>query len=606
MTADHTPTLDVVRDVYQAVGQGDIDRAVAAFDDDIEWVEPEGGPFGGTYHGPEAVVENVFSSLGEEWDEFVVEPDRFVVDDETVVAFVTHRGTHATTNEHFEAPIADVWDLSDGKVTRFQHYIGSISYVEMRESRETVAPSATAVTGIERTLIDDFGETLRGDLIEPGDSEFDEARTVYNSMIDKHPGLIAQCSNVADVVSAVNFGREHELDVAIRSGGHNGPGLALVDDGLVIDLSEMTGIRVDPGAKTVQVEAGCTWGDVDHATHSFGLATVSGIISTTGVGGLTLGGGHGYLSRKYGLTVDNLLSADVVLADGSFVRASETENEDLFWALRGGGGNFGVVTSFEFQLHPVDTVYGGPIIWPVNQAEEIIRWYRDFIRDAPEDLFGWFGFHQVPEGAPLPEELHGEQGCVTTWCYTGPMDEAEDIFEPIREVGTPALDMIQPIPYPALQSMFDEMYYPPGLQWYWKGDFVKELTDEAIDEHLKYGRNLPTPLSTMHLYPIDGAVHRVGVDETAWRYRDATWSMVIAGVASDPTNTEEITDWAQEYWEALHPHSEEGGYINFMMEEGEDRIRATYGDNYERLQRVKSEYDPENLFHVNQNIEPVA
>jgi FAD/FMN-containing dehydrogenase len=458
----------------------------------------------------------------------------------------------------------------------------------------------------EETVVQELEDSHRGPVLHPDNEAYDDARSIYNAMIDKRPRVIVRCANVADVIAAVNVAREHDLDTAICSGGHNSAGHALVEDGLVIDLSGMDGVHVDPEAKTARVEPGCTWGDVDHATHAFGLATVSGIISTTGVAGLTLGGGHGYLTRKYGLTIDNLLSADVVLADGSLVHASEDENTDLFWALRGGGGNFGIVASFEFQLHPVDTVYGGPIIWPIDQAEEIMRWYRDFIRDAPEDLFGWFGFHRVPTGSPLPEALHGKHGCVTTWCYTGPMDEAEDVFEPIRELGTPALDMAEPMPYPALQSMFDEMYYPPGLQWYWKGDFVKELPNEAISEDLKYGLDLPTPLSTMHLYPVDGAVHRVDADETAWSYRDANWSMVIAGVASDPTNTEEITDWARDYWEALHPHSAGGSYVNFMMEEGDDRIRATYRDNYERLQDIKAKYDPENFFHVNQNIEPSA
>jgi len=377
-----------------------------------------------------------------------------------------------------------------------------------------------------------------------------------------------------------------------------------VDDGLVIDLSLMNGIHVDPQTHTVRVQGGATWGEVDHTTHAFGLAVPSGIISTTGVGGLTLGGGHGYLSRKYGLTVDNLLEVDMVLADGRFVTASEEENTDLFWAVRGGGGNFGVVTSFLFQAHPVDMVYGGPIIWPIDQANKIMRWYRDFIADAPEDLYGWFGFHRVPTGSPLPEELHGKHGCVITWCYTGPMEKAEEIFKPIRELGTPVLDMAGPIAYPALQSMFDELYYPPGLQWYWKADFVRELSDEAIELHNKYGSDLPTELCTMHLYPINGAVHDVGRNETAFSYRDVTWSRVIVGVDPDPANANRISTWANDYWAALHPHSAGGGYVNFMMEEGQSRIQATYRDNYERLVEVKDKYDPDNLFHVNQNIKP--
>jgi len=283
--------------------------------------------------------------------------------------------------------------------------------------------------GPDTKTVDDFAAGLRGELITSADDDYDEARTIYNAMIDKRPALIARCENVADVIAAVDFAREHDLDLAIHGGGHNGAGLAMVDDGLVIDLSPMNGVHVDPDARTVRVQGGATWGEVDHATHAFGLAVPSGIISTTGVGGLTLGGGHGYLSRKYGLTVDNLLEVDMVLADGRFVTASEEQNEDLFWAVRGGGGNFGVVTSFLFRAHPVDTVYGGPIIWPIDQAEEIMRWYRDFIKDAPEDLYGWFGFHRVPTGSPLPEELYGAHGCVITWCYTGPMEKAEELFK---------------------------------------------------------------------------------------------------------------------------------------------------------------------------------
>jgi len=459
---------------------------------------------------------------------------------------------------------------------------------------------------IDKTTIDRFSERFHGRLIQPEDPDYDEARTIYNAMIDKHPSAIARCADVADVIESVKLGRDQELDTSIRGGGHNGPGLALVDDGLVIDLSDMKGIRVDPQKKTVRVEPGCCWGDVDHATHAFGLATVSGIIASTGVGGLTLGGGHGYLTRKYGLTIDNLLEADVVLADGRLVHASESQNPDLFWALRGGGGNFGVVTSFLFRAHPVDTIYGGPIIWPIDQAEELMLWYRDFIREAPEELSGWFGFHRVPTGSPLPEELHGKHGCVMTWCYVGPLDKAEEVFRPIRRVGTPVLDMAGPMPYPTLQGMFDEMFYPPGLQWYWKADFVKEISDEAINLHQAFGSELPTERCTMHLYPVDGAVHKVDRNETAFSYRDVNWSRVIVGVDPDPANADRIRQWAREYWEALHPHSAGGGYVNFMMEEGQDRIQATYRDNYPRLQKIKARYDPENFFHVNQNIEPAA
>ncbi len=459
---------------------------------------------------------------------------------------------------------------------------------------------------LEKEALQHFRSGLRGKIITPSDDEYAAARIVYNAMIDKRPQLIARCEDVADVIRGVNFARESGLDLAVRGGGHNGAGLGVCQDGLVLDLSPMDGIRVDPDSGTVRVQGGCTWGEVDHATHAFGLAIPSGIISTTGVGGLTLGGGHGYLSRKYGLTIDSLLEVDVVLADGTFVVANARENEDLFWAVRGGGGNFGVVTSFLFQAHPVAQVYGGPILFPMSQAERILRWYGDYILNAPEDMYGWFGFHRVPTGSPLPKALHGEHGCVTTWCYTGPVDQAEAVFRPIRELATPMLDLAGPMPYPALQSMFDQLYYPPGLQWYWKADFVKELSEAAIALHLQYGSALPTELSTMHLYPINGAVHGVGRHDTAFSYRDVTWSCVIVGVDPDAANTERMTRWARSYWEALHPHSAGGGYVNFMMEEGQDRVRATYRDNYERLVEVKTKYDPHNLFHVNQNIRPAG
>ncbi|WP_265108491.1 FAD-binding oxidoreductase [Halosolutus halophilus] len=453
-----------------------------------------------------------------------------------------------------------------------------------------------AEAAIERLQAD-----FRGDLIHPDDPAYDEARTIYNAMIDKRPGVIARCTDVADVIAAVTAAREHDLEIAIRSGGHNGPGLALVDDGLVVDLSDMTGVHVDPDAKTVHVEPGCTWGDVDHATHAFGLATVSGVISTTGVGGLTLGGGHGYLSRKYGLTIDNLVSADVVLADGRLVHASEDENEDLFWALRGGGGNFGVVTSFEFQLHPVETVVAGPLFWPIDDLEDTMRWYREWLPEAPDDVSAFYLIHEVP-GDPFPEEIHGEQVCGLMWCYLGPEDQAEEVIQPARDVAEPLFEHVEPMPYPALQSMFDDLY-PEGDQWYWKGDFVDDLTDDAIAEHERFA-DVPTPQSGMHLYPIDGAVHDVDADETAWSHRDVTWSMVIFGVDRDPENRDLIVDWTRDYWDALHPHSAGAAYVNFMMEEGDERVRATYGDNYERLQEIKARYDPDNVFHVNQNVEP--
>ncbi len=458
-------------------------------------------------------------------------------------------------------------------------------------------------TVLNEETIQQFAARLRGDLIPIGHDGYDDARAIYNGMIDKRPCLIARCADVADVIACVHFARENDLLVAVRGGGHNGPGLALCDGGLVIDLSPMHSVHVDPEQRTARVEGGATWGDVDHATHAFGLATVSGVISTTGVGGLTLGGGHGYLTRQHGLTIDNLVEADVVLADGSFVTASEDEHADLFWALRGGGGNFGVVTSFVFQLHPVETVVAGPMFWPLDQLEPTMRWYRDWLPQAPEDVYAFYLVAEVP-GPPFPEELHGEKVCGLMWCHTGSTDEAEVALQEARAVADPLFEHVGPMPYPVLQGMFDALM-PPGLQWYWKGDFVRELSDEAITAHRRFA-DVPTPLSTMHLYPIDGAAHDVVAEETAWSYRDARWSMVIAGIDPDPANGEKITDWAKDYWEALHPHSAGGAYLNFLMEEGEDRIRATYGGNYERLAQVKAAYDPENLFRVNQNIQPAT
>lgn len=454
---------------------------------------------------------------------------------------------------------------------------------------------------LHKEKLEELNNQIRGVIITPESGSYDEARSIYNAMIDKKPAMIVKCSNVADVIACVNFAREHELLTSVLGGGHNGPGLALAEDGMVIDLSEMKGIRVNPSGKTVRAEAGCTWGDVDHATHPFGLATVSGVISTTGIAGLTLGGGHGYLSRKYGLTIDNLIEADVVLADGSFVTANEYQNQDLFWALRGGGGNFGVVTSFKYRLHPVEQVVGGPMMWPIDKTEKIMKWYRDWLPNAPEDVYAFFLTAEVP-GDPFPREIHGRKVCGLMWCVTGSQEEAEPFLQQARDVAEPLFEHVDPIPYPALQGMFDGLY-PKGLQWYWKGDFVKELSDEAIAEHLKFAE-VPTKFSTMHLYPIDGAVHETDAEETAWNYRDVNWSMVIGGVASDPADSEKITSWARDYWEATHPYSSGAAYVNFMMEEGDGRIKATYGENYERLQKVKAKYDPDNFFRMNQNIKP--
>jgi FAD/FMN-containing dehydrogenase len=458
---------------------------------------------------------------------------------------------------------------------------------------------------LDDATVQDLRSRIRGELIRPGDPGYEQARSVYNGMIDRHPALIVRCVDVADVIGAVNFARERQLTLAVRGGGHNGPGLGTCDDGVVIDLSRMKGIRVDPAARTVRVEGGCVWGDVDHATHPFGLATPSGFISSTGVGGLTLGGGIGYLARAHGLTIDNLLGVDMVLADGSFVTADAEHNPDLFWAVRGGGGNFGVVTSFLFRLHPISTVYGGPMLWPLELAQDLIKWWRDFILSAPEHINGWFGFVTVPPAPPFPKPLHMAKMCAIVWCYTGPLDQAEAAFTTIRAFGPPAVDFAGPIPWPALQSMFDALY-PPGLQWYWKADFFKELSDEAIALHAQYGAQLPTMHSTMHIYPINGAAHRAGRNDTAFSFRDADFAEVIVGVDPDPANNERMIQWAKDYWQALHPHSAGGAYVNMIMDEGEDNVKAAYRENYARLAQIKATYDPTNLFHTNQNIKPSA
>jgi FAD/FMN-containing dehydrogenase len=452
---------------------------------------------------------------------------------------------------------------------------------------------------------DTFARSLRGRLIRPTDPDYDEARALYNGMIDKRPRLIARCVNVADVIAAVTFAREEGLLLAIRGGGHNGPGLGSVNDGLVIDLSLMKSVRVDPATETVRVDPGCTSGDVDHATHPFGLAVPFGIVSTTGVAGLTLGGGTGYLTRKYGLTIDNLLEADVVLADGSFVTASETEHPDLFWALRGGGGNFGVVTSFLFRAHPVKMVFAGPIFWEATHATSVMRTYRDFLPNAPEDLGVFVGLKTVPPMDPFPREHWGKRACAVIGAYNGSPAEAEKALAPLlKTVPPPAFNWMSTIPFPAMNGLFDP-FFPKGLQWYWKGDYVKSLPDEAIETHIAQAANAPSNLSLMHLYPIDGAVHRVAKDGTAWNARDATFSMVIAGIDSDPTQADALKRWGRAYWNAVHPFNLGGAYVNFMMDdEADGRLQASYGDNFARLTLVKAKYDPANLFRVNQNIEP--
>ncbi|SHO60481.1 FAD/FMN-containing dehydrogenase [Algoriphagus zhangzhouensis] len=447
-------------------------------------------------------------------------------------------------------------------------------------------------------------QELTGQVIGPSDTNYDEARAVYNAMIDKKPAIIVVCENTQDVVNAINYSVKNKLEVSIRGGGHNGAGLGVVDNGLVIDLSGMKTISIDPDTKTAVIGAGNLLREIDAVTHEYGLALPSGIFGTTGISGLTLGGGLGYLSRKAGLTIDNLLECEVVLANGDTVIANKDSHSDLFWALRGGGGNFGVVTSFKFKLIEVKKVYAGPMFWPLEQAKEAMRFYDEFTKNASKELYGFFAFLIVPPADPFPENLWNKNVCGVVWNYTGPIEKAAEVFKPIREFGPHILDFVGEMPMPVLNGMFDALY-PPGLNWYWRAHYFKDLPDEAIEVNVKYGGNIPNFHSTTHLYPIDGAVHDVANSETAWANRDARWAQVIAGIDPDPANSKMITDWSKKYHDDLSPFAMGGGYINFLMNEGQERVMAAYKSNYDRLVEVKTKYDPSNFFHINQNIKPI-
>ncbi|MQA80285.1 MAG: FAD-binding protein [Streptosporangiales bacterium] len=451
--------------------------------------------------------------------------------------------------------------------------------------------------------IEQLRERTRGDVITPETAGYDEARRVYNGMIDRRPMVVVRPVNAGDVRAAVDFARENELDLAVRGGAHSVPGFGTCDDGVVVDLSAMRGVRVDPAARTARAEGGATWGDFNAATHAFGLATTGGIISTTGVSGLTLGGGIGYLARGHGLSCDNLLSADVVTADGQFVTASSSEHDDLYWALRGGSGNFGVVVSMEFALHPVATVYGGPMFFELDAARDLLDFYRQFMPTAPEQFGGFPAFQIAPPLPFVPENRAGEPLALFVACWSGPIEEGEQALKPLREVAPTVAEHVGPMPYPALNSAFDPLL-PPGLRHYWKANFVKELTDDAIAAHLEHAPGLPALESTVHIYPINGACHRVASDETAFAYRDANFATVIAGMWPDEADDDKATSWVRDYYAATAPHSEQGGYVNFMAADDQDRVRVNYGANYDRLVEVKRRYDPDNLFHLNQNITP--
>jgi FAD/FMN-containing dehydrogenase len=456
---------------------------------------------------------------------------------------------------------------------------------------------------MDQSSVDQLREAVRGEVIAPDDDGYDSARRVYNAMIDRRPAVVVRPANTADVMAAVRCAGENDLPVAARGGSHSVPGFGTADDAVVVDLSSRRGVRVDPSTQTARVEGGATWGDFDAAAHPFGLATTGGIISTTGVGGLTLGGGIGYLARGFGLSCDNLLSADVVTGDGTFHQASEKDDADLYWAIRGGGGNFGVVTSMEFRMHPVDQIYGGPMFFELEDAKDVLEWFREFIVDAPEQ-FGAFPAFQIAPPLPfIPEERHGEPFCALVSCWAGPLDEGEKVLSSVRAVATPVAEMVGPMPYPALNSAFDALV-PPGLQHYWKANFVGELTDEAIDAHLVHGPKLPVVNSTVHIYPINGAVHRAHSDDTAFAYRDANFATVIAGMWPDPAENDQNIGWVRDYYDATAPLSEEGGYVNFMADDDQGRVRSNYKGNYDRLAGLKRQYDPGNLFRFNQNIEP--
>jgi FAD/FMN-containing dehydrogenase len=444
---------------------------------------------------------------------------------------------------------------------------------------------------------------VQGQVITANDPTYDVARRVYNAMIDRRPRVIVRAEDVADVMAGVDFARENGLDLALRGGAHSVPGFGTNDDGVVIDLSAMHGVRVDPSARTARAEGGCTWGGFNHAAYAYGLATTGGIIASTGIAGLTLGGGIGYLSRAFGLSCDNLLSADVVTADGRLVVASERQNEDLFWALRGGGGNFGVVTSFEYRMHPVKDIQAGLFFFPLDRTRALLEFYRDYIERAPEEL-GMFPAFQIAPPLPfIPEKEHGKTFSIIVACWAGKADQGESAFRPIRDVGPRVAEMVGPMPYPALNGMFDPLL-PAGLQHYWKAAFATRLTDGAIEAHLAHGPKVPVVNSTVHIYPINGACHRVAPDATAFAYREATFATVIAGMWPDPAQNAQNIRWVKDYYQALRPHSSSGGYVNFMAGDDQDRVKDNYLGNYERLVAIKRQYDPGNLFHLNQNIRP--
>jgi FAD/FMN-containing dehydrogenase len=458
---------------------------------------------------------------------------------------------------------------------------------------------ATGRLALDDATVQDFTAGLRGEVLRPTDEGYDEVRKIHNGMIDSRPLLIARCAGVADVIASVRFARDQQLLVSVRGGGHSVPGFSVCDGGLMIDLSRMRGVRVDTARQTARAEGGATWGDFDHETQAFGLATTGGAARPTGIAGLTLGGGHGFLMRKYGLTCDNLLSVDLVTAEGHLLTASADENADLFWGLRGGGGNFGVATSFEYQLHPVGpTILGGLLIYPLAQAKEILRRYRDLISTAPDELCAYAVLGTLPDGT---------QAAIFDVCYTGPLADGERLLGSLRAAGPLLADQAGPMPYTALQSIVENIN-PPGLRNYWKSDYLAQLSDEAIDLLVEHYSSVPAPYTHVVIEHMGAAVSRVGEDETAVSHRDAPHNVVILGIWGDPAQDEPVIDWVRRLWEQLRPFSSGSAYVNYQMgDEGEDRLRAAYGpEKYERLVALKNKYDPTNLFRLNQNIRPSA
>ena len=451
---------------------------------------------------------------------------------------------------------------------------------------------------------DALAHTLTGPLIVPGDADYDEARQVWNGMIDRRPAMIARCQTAEDVVACVNFARQNDLLVAVRGGAHNVAGNATCDDGIVIDLSGMKQVTVDPVAGTATAQPGCTWADFDKATHTFGLATTGGLVSSTGIAGFTLGGGLGWLMRKYGMTCDNLRAAQVVTADGRRVRAAPDENADLLWGLRGGGGNFGVVTAFEYDVYPLTTVLAGLTLYPASSAAEVLRFFREFVSTAPDELTCIAIFLTAPPAPFVPAELQMKPAIAVAVCYAGDLEEGQRVLQPLRSFGQPAADLIGPMPYPVLQSMFDEGA-PKGMQNYWKSAFLNDLSDGAIGVLVEAAAAMRSPLAALHIHHMQGALSRVSAEATAFGNRDAHFVLNIVGLWPDPTDSPANIAWVRDTYGGISPHGTGRSYVNFMADEGQDRVRAAYSQtNFDRLVALKRKYDPTNLFRLNQNIRP--